>query len=222
MIRRPPRSTLFPTRRSSDLRAAGDRDRSDLQRIGASAAVQPHLHVSSQGDTAALVLPPLPPLPLLSLPPFSPDAAGQVDVARFFTVLAVMLLVGKFAGELFERLRQPAVMGELLAGIVLGAGFLKVIPMAPGDPLTPVFRLLAQVGVVVLLFEIGLDTELDAMKRVGAGAAAVAVVGVAVPFVAGVLYWRSGGGGGRSGEHTAGIPSPCYIVLPPLPFKKKK
>src|SRR2546422_6926970 len=106
-----------------------------------------------------------------------------------------MLLVGKFAGELFERLRQPAVMGELLAGIVLGAGFLKVIPMAPGDPLTPVFRLLAQVGVVVLLFEIGLDTELDAMKRVGAGAAAVAVVGVAVPFVAGVLYWRSGGDG---------------------------
>ena len=91
-------------------------------------------------------LPPLPPLPLLSLPPFSPDAAGQVDVARFFTVLAVMLLVGKFAGELFERLRQPAVMGELLAGIVLGAGFLKVIPMAPGDPLTPVFRLLANLG----------------------------------------------------------------------------
>src|SRR2546425_7618450 len=67
--------------------------------------------------------------------------------------------------------------------------------MAPGDPLTPVFRLLAQVGVVVLLFEIGLDTELDAMKRVGAGAAAVAVVGVAVPFVAGVLFLRSGGAG---------------------------
>src|SRR2546421_3162170 len=147
---------------------------------------------------------------LLSLPPFSPDAAGQVDVTRFFTVLAVMLLVGKFAGELFERLRQPAVMGELLAGIVLGAGFLKVIPMAPGDPLTPVFRLLAQVGVVVLLFEIGLDTELDAMKRVGAGAAAVAVVGVAVPFLAGVLYWRSGGHGD---EDTGAGPFTTAIFL---------
>jgi len=159
------------------------------------------------------VLPPLPPLPLLSLlslPPFSPDAAGQVDVARFFTVLAVMLLVGKFAGELFERLRQPAVMGELLAGIVLGAGFLKVIPMAPGDPLTPVFRLLAQVGVVVLLFEIGLDTELDAMKRVGAGAAAVAVVGVAVPFVAGFVYWRSGWHGY---EHTVADPLTTAIFV---------
>ncbi len=156
------------------------------------------------------MLPPLPPLPLLSLPPFSPDAAGQVDVARFFTVLAVMLLVGKFAGELFERLRQPAVMGELLAGIVLGAGFLKVIPMAPGDPLTPVFRLLAQVGVVVLLFEIGLDTELDAMKRVGAGAAAVAVVGVAVPFAAGFVYWRSGWHGY---EHTVADPLTTAIFV---------
>jgi Kef-type K+ transport system membrane component KefB len=119
-------------------------------------------------------------------------AAGQADVVRFFTVLAVMLLVGKFAGELFERLRLPAVMGELLAGVALGVGVLRVIPTEAADPLTPVFRLLAQVGVVVLLFEIGLDTDLKALTRVGAGAAAVAVVGVALPFAMGFLYWRSG------------------------------
>src|SRR2546430_4264648 len=76
-----------------------------------------------------------------------------------------MLLAGKFAGEAFERLGQPAVMGELLAGIALGAGFLKVIPIGAADPLTPVFQLLAQVGVVVLLFEIGLETDLKAMMR---------------------------------------------------------
>ena len=102
-----------------------------------------------------------------------------------------MLLVGKFAGEAFERIRQPAVMGELLAGIVLGAGLLNVIPTAPGDPLTPVFRLLAQVGVVVLLFEIGLETDLKAMLRDGPAAGAVALVGVAIPFVLGFVYWRS-------------------------------
>ncbi len=102
-----------------------------------------------------------------------------------------MLLVGKFAGEAFERIRQPAVMGELLAGIVLGAGLFNVIPTAPGDPLTPVFRLLAQIGVVVLLFEIGLETDLKAMLRDGPAAGAVALVGVAVPFVLGFLYWRS-------------------------------
>jgi len=102
-----------------------------------------------------------------------------------------MLLVGKFAGEAFERMRQPAVMGELLAGIVLGAGLLNVIPTAPGDPLTPVFRLLAQIGVVVLLFEIGLETDLKAMLRDGPAAGAVALVGVAIPFVLGFVYWRS-------------------------------
>lgn len=124
--------------------------------------------------------------------PLFAGAAGQVDVARFFTVLAVMLIAGKFAGEAFERLRQPAVMGELLAGIVLGAGLLKVIPTDAADPLTPVFQLLAEVGVVVLLFEIGLETDLKAMLRIGPGAGAVASVGVAVPFVLGFLYWWSG------------------------------
>jgi Kef-type K+ transport system membrane component KefB len=115
-----------------------------------------------------------------------------VDFARFFTILAVMLVVGKVAGELFERWRQPAVMGELLAGIVLGAGALRVIPIAPGDPLTPVFQVFAEIGVVVLLFEIGLETDLKAMRRAGPGASAVALVGVAVPFALGFLYWRSG------------------------------
>jgi Kef-type K+ transport system membrane component KefB len=83
------------------------------------------------------------------------------------------------------------VMGELLAGIVLGTGLLNVIPTAPGDPLTPVFRLLAQIGVVVLLFEIGLETDLKAMLRDGPAAGAVALVGVAIPFVLGFVYWRS-------------------------------
>ena len=121
-----------------------------------------------------------------------------------------MLLVGKFAGEAFERLRQPAVIGELLAGIVLGAGVLRVIPTAPDDPLTGVFRLLAQVGVVVLLFEIGLETDLKAMLRDGPAAGAVAVVGVTVPFVLGFLYWRSGWHGY---EHTASDPFSTAIFV---------
>ncbi len=137
-------------------------------------------------------------------------AAGGIDVARFFTVFAVILLAAKFAGEAFERLRQPAVMGELLAGILLGAGFLKVIPIGTDDPLTPVFRLLAQVGVVVLLFEIGLETDLKAMMRVGTAATAVAVVGVAVPFVLGFLYWRSGWHGY---EHTSADPPTTAIFV---------
>ncbi len=113
------------------------------------------------------------------------------DVVRFFAVFGLMLLAGKYAGALFERLRQPAVLGELIAGILLGAGALRVIPTGPDDPLTPVVALLAEIGVVVLLFEIGLETDLKAMARVGGAAGAVAVVGVAVPFALGVAYWLS-------------------------------
>ena len=133
-----------------------------------------------------------------------------MDVARFFTVLAVMLLVGKLAGEAFERMRQPAVMGELLAGIVLGAGLLKVIPTDAADPLTPVFHLLAEVGIVVLLFEIGLETNVKAMLRVGPAAGAVASVGVALPFLLGFLYWRSGWHGY---EHTVSDPLSTAIFV---------
>src|SRR5437762_178324 len=152
-------------------------------------------------------------LPLWALAaglPLVLGAAGGIDVARFFTVFAIMLLAGKFAGEAFERLGQPAVMGELLAGILLGAGFLKVIPIGPDDPLASVFRLLAQVGVVVLLFEIGLETDLKAMMRVGTAATAVAVVGVAVPVGLGVLYWRSGWHGV---EHTSADPLTTAIFV---------
>ncbi len=121
-----------------------------------------------------------------------------------------MLLVGKFAGEAFERMRQPAVMGELLAGVLLGAGLLRVIPTAVDDALTPVFRLLAEVGVVVLLFEIGLASDLKAMMRDGPAAGAVAVVGVAVPFLLGFLYWRSGWHGY---EHPAADPLSTAVFV---------
>ncbi len=124
-------------------------------------------------------------------------------MVRFFTVLAAMLLAAKLAGEGFERLGQPAVLGELIAGIVLGAGALKLIPVGPDDPLTGVFRLLAEIGVVVLLFEIGLETDLKAMVRVGGAATSVAVVGVVLPFALGFLYWRSGWHGY---EHTVSDP----------------
>src|SRR5207245_3830237 len=118
-------------------------------------------------------------------------AAGDGDVVRFFGVLGLMLVAGKFSAELAERVGQPAVLGELVAGIVLGSSVLGVIPAGPDDPLRPVIAFLAEIGVVVLLFEIGLDTDLKALARVGAPATAVALVGVAVPFLLGFLYWVS-------------------------------
>lgn len=148
-------------------------------------------------------------LPLLLVPLVAGAATGG-DVVRFFAVLAVMLLAGKLAAELSERLKQPPVLGELIAGILLGASVLGVIPTAPDDPLTEVMKLLAEVGVVVLLFEIGLETDLKAMARVGGAATAVALAGVFLPFGLGFAYWMSPL---HAYEHTMSDPTTTAIFV---------
>jgi Kef-type K+ transport system membrane component KefB len=120
-------------------------------------------------------------LPLLA-------GAGGVDVARFFLILAAILAAAKLLGEAAERIGQPAVLGELLAGVLLGGSVLGVVPSAGVE--AEVIHVLAELGVLLLLFEIGLETDLREMFRVGPAALAVALVGIALPFAFGYLYWR--------------------------------
>lgn len=124
-------------------------------------------------------------------PAWAAAEATDPIVTRFLVVLAVMLVAGKLSGELFERISQPAVLGELIAGTLLGASVLGIIPASPDDPLTEVITLFAEIGVLVLLFEIGLETDLRQMLHVGKGAAAVALVGVALPLTMGFAFWLS-------------------------------
>jgi Kef-type K+ transport system membrane component KefB len=105
-----------------------------------------------------------------------------------FFVLIAILLSGKFLGELVERRGQPAVLGELLAGVILGSSVLGVIPDA-GTEMYEIIHVFAEIGVSILLFEIGLETDLREMFNVGRTASAVALIGVAVPFGLGFLYW---------------------------------
>lgn len=118
-------------------------------------------------------------------------ASNEHVLSRLFWVLPIILLAGKFSAELFERIGQPAVLGELIAGALLGPSLLGIIPTAPDDPITEIIRIFAEIGVVVLLFEIGLETDLRQLFRVGRSAATVAVVGVATPFLLGFAYWIS-------------------------------
>lgn len=108
-------------------------------------------------------------------------------VAAFLLTLAGILVAAKLLGELAERVGQPAVLGELLAGVLLGSSALGLIPAS--GPIVEVLTVLAELGVLVLLFEIGLETDLREMRKVGGPAAAVAAVGVVLPFLAGYLYW---------------------------------
>src|SRR5688500_142516 len=93
----------------------------------------------------------------------------------------VALLVGtQLLGVLAQRLKQPAVVGELIAGLLLGGSVLGIL-----DPNDPVIHALAELGVLVLLFEIGLHTDLKSLVKVGNEAMTVAVVGVVLPFALG-------------------------------------
>lgn len=110
-----------------------------------------------------------------------------IRTEHFFLVLVAILAAAKLFGEIAERVGQPAVLGELIAGVILGSSVLGIIP-ADGS-INEIVHLLAEIGVVVLLFEIGLETDLKEMFRVGGAASSVAIVGVVVPFALGFLYW---------------------------------
>lgn len=111
-------------------------------------------------------------------------------IPQLFLVLAAILIAAKLFGDLAERIGQPAVLGELVAGVLLGPSLFGIIPtQGPGAEVLHVF---AELGVVLLLFEIGLETDLREMFRVGAASLAVASVGVAAPFALGFLYWLYG------------------------------
>jgi len=109
------------------------------------------------------------------------------DLASFLLAFASALLGAKVLGELCERLGQPAVLGELLAGVLLGPSMLGLVPLSAG------ILLIAEVGVLLLLFEVGLETDLEELLRVGGPAMAVAVVGMALPFAGGYLLTRAAG-----------------------------
>ena len=104
---------------------------------------------------------------------------GSANHGQILLALFIALLAAKLAAELFERIRQPAVVGEILAGIIIGPAALKLI-----QP-TAVMDALAEIGVIFLLFTVGLETRPSDIFRVGRRATVVAVLGVIVPFLAG-------------------------------------
>src|SRR5687768_8498329 len=96
--------------------------------------------------------------------------------------IPIILLAAKLTGALAERFRQPAVVGELASGIILGNLALVGIGFFSPVPDNGVVRFLAELGVILLLFQIGLESSLSKMRTVGARALAVALIGVALLF----------------------------------------
>jgi Kef-type K+ transport system membrane component KefB len=116
---------------------------------------------------------------LLQTPP--PSAATTPLVATLFA-LVVVYLSSKIGGELAVRVNLPAVLGELVMGVVVGISGFHLL-----GGTSEVVTVLSEIGVILLLFEIGLESDLQELLKVGALAAIVACVGVAAPFALGTI-----------------------------------
>ena len=106
-----------------------------------------------------------------------------MHIAEFLLALIAIFVAAKLFGELAERIGQPAVLGELVGGVVIGVSGLHLV-----DPHNDTIRLLSELGVILLLFLIGLETDLKKLMQVGGSATAVAVVGVVLPFIGGAAF----------------------------------
>ena len=104
------------------------------------------------------------------------------SIIEKFLEIAIILLAAKIGAELMRRISQPAVIGELIAGIVIGYYGLGLLPHAQsGD----VISTLAEVGIILLLFEVGLETNLKEFIDLGKTSLRVALIGVIAPFFLG-------------------------------------
>ncbi|HET6380698.1 MAG TPA: cation:proton antiporter [candidate division Zixibacteria bacterium] len=99
--------------------------------------------------------------------------------AQILVQLFAVLLAAKIGDEVFKRLGQPTLIGEMLGGLVVGPAVLGIYQVNPET------QLFAEIGVVLLLFRVGVETRVGDLLGVGGTAAAVGLLGVLLPFVAG-------------------------------------
>ncbi|CAA6823040.1 MAG: GerN [uncultured Sulfurovum sp.] len=104
-----------------------------------------------------------------------------MDVHNFFLILFLILITARILGEIFARMQMPSVLGELSAGILLGVSGLGLIEV------NDVLKVLAEIGILLLLFEIGLDTDIKRLKDAGSKSVIVAIVGAVFPFTLSTL-----------------------------------
>ncbi len=107
---------------------------------------------------------------------------------EFFLYLLVILLTARIFAELATRLQAPSVIGELFAGVVLGPSLLGWI-----EPIEAI-KLMAEIGIILLLFEVGLETDVKRLVRTGVKSLVVATAGFVLPLILGFAlgYWLFG------------------------------
>jgi Kef-type K+ transport system membrane component KefB len=119
-----------------------------------------------------------------------------VEIVSSLIDLLIILVAAKVGAELMTAIGQPPVIGELIMGVVVGVSLLGWVDVQAGG----IVPTLAELGVIVLLFEVGLEIQMRDMLRLGSVAVSVALIGVAVPFALGFFFSQVLNLGGGSTE----------------------
>ncbi|MCD6480366.1 cation:proton antiporter, partial [Candidatus Bathyarchaeota archaeon] len=106
---------------------------------------------------------------------------GEGGVFILLLQLVLVLFVAKICSAILYRLGQPEVLGEIIAGIILGPSILNILKP------NIVFEFVAEFGVILLLFEVGLETDIRALMGVGKRVALIAIGDILLPLAMGVL-----------------------------------
>lgn len=101
------------------------------------------------------------------------------EVFHFLIAIVIILAAAKIFGEMAVRCGQSGIVGELIAGVIIGPGVLGLVTE------TPVLTSISELGAIILLFEVGLSTDIKEFARAGGWAGAVAVIGVVFPYLLG-------------------------------------
>jgi Kef-type K+ transport system membrane component KefB len=112
----------------------------------------------------------------------------MTPVLQLLLELSILITAAKLAGLVSTKLGQPAVLGEILAGLILGPSLIDLqnLPFFTSPHLEETITEFAEIGVILLMFLAGLEVELDAMRRAGKVVVLAGLMGVAVPFAMGL------------------------------------
>ena len=141
------------------------------------------------GAAAALAFSPT----LLATPAFAAESEHSPSEFVFVAQLVLLMLVGRLLGEAMIRIKQPGVMGQLIAGLVLGPSLLGALAPDWQHAIFPAAKeqkamldAVSQFGVLMLLLLTGMETDLKLVRRTGGASAIASIAGIIVPFICGV------------------------------------
>jgi len=119
---------------------------------------------------------------------------NEPSLAVFLAQIVALVVCGRLVGELMERIRQPAVMGQLIGGMLLGPSVLGAIAPTLQHTLFPdsagqkaMLDAVSQLGILLLLLLTGMETDLSVIRRSRRTALRVSIAGIAIPFACGIL-----------------------------------